>query len=127
MQISITFKNIDSSDALKAKIQEKFDRFDKMLDGSVEADVVLSVEKIRQIVEVRLKSDKFQIQAKEESENLYSSIDAVTDKVKLQITKHKEKIRRHLSGNKQSIKDDSAEFNMSQQTPGSFVSNGVEA
>lgn len=127
MQISITFKNIDSSDALKSKIREKFDRFDKMLDGSVEADVVLSVEKIRRIVEVRLKSDKFQIQAKEESERLYSSIDAVTDKIKLQITKHKEKIRRHLSGNKQSIKNDSAEFNIYQGTPGSPIPNRVEA
>ena len=33
MQISITFKNIDSSDALKSQIHEKFDRLDKMFDS----------------------------------------------------------------------------------------------
>ncbi len=109
MQIAITFKNIDSSDALKSHVQEKFDRLDKMFDGSVEVDVVLSVEKIRQIAEIRLKSDKFQIHAKEESENMYSSIDTVSDIVKLQITKNKEKLRRHLSGDKQSIKNDLVE------------------
>ncbi len=106
MQISIMFKNIDSSEALKSKVHEKFGKFDKMLDGPSEADVVLSVEKIRQIVELRLKSGKVQIHAKEESENMYASIDAVADKVKSQIKKNKEKIRRHLSGNKQSIKSE---------------------
>lgn len=107
MQVSISFKNIDSSNALKARVQEKLDKLDKMLDSPSEADVVLSVEKIRQIVEIRLKSDKFQVHAKEESENMYASIDAVVDKVKLQIKKNKEKIRRHLSGDKQSIKSES--------------------
>lgn len=110
MQIAFTFKNMDSSDALKSHVQEKFDKLDKMLDGAAEADVVLSVEKIRQIAEIRLKSNKFQIQAREESENMYSSIDTMADKVKIQITKNKEKIRRHLAGDKQSIKNDIEEL-----------------
>lgn len=106
MQVSISFKNMDSSKALKERVQEKLDKLDKMLDGPSEADVVLSVEKIRQIVEIRLKNDKFQIQAKEESENMYGSIDAVIDKLKLQIKKNKEKLKRHLAGDKQSIKSE---------------------
>ncbi|MCK4766955.1 MAG: HPF/RaiA family ribosome-associated protein, partial [Desulfobacula sp.] len=36
-----------------------------------------------------------------------SSIDALMDKVKSQIKKNKEKIKRHMSGNKQSIKNES--------------------
>jgi len=110
MQISLTFKNVNASDSLKAKVQEKFDKLDKMLDRPAEAHVVLSVEKIRNIVEVSLKGDKFQIQAKEESENMYSSIDAVVDKVKLQIKKNKEKLKRHLAGDKESIKDSVTEL-----------------
>lgn len=110
MQISITFKNIDSSDALKSHVQEKFDRLDKMLDGSAEADVVLSVEKIRQIAEIRLKNDKFQVHAKEESENMYSAIDTLADKVKVQVKKNKEKLRRHLAGDKESIKTNGMEL-----------------
>ncbi len=105
MQISITFKNIDSSENLKAHVHEKFDRFDKMLDYPADAHVVLSVEKIRNIADVNLTCDSLKIYAKEEAENnMYSAIDTVSDKVKSQIKKFKDKQRRHLAGDKQSIK-----------------------
>ncbi len=106
MQTSVTFKKLDPSDALKSYIQKKVDRFDKMLDSPAEANVVLSVEKIRHIAEITLTCDRLQIHAKEESENMYSSIDTLMDKIKIQIKKNKEKVRRHMSGNKQSIKDE---------------------
>ncbi len=110
MQTSVTFKKIDSSDSLKAYAQKKLDRFDKMLDNPGEAHLVLSVQKIRHIAELTLTCDRLNIHAKEESENMYSSIDALIDKVKARINKHKEKIKRHMSGNKQSLKNDTLEF-----------------
>lgn len=105
MQISLNFKNIDSSDSLKSHVQEKFDRLDKMLDNSANAHVVLSVEKLCNIVEINLNCNKMKIYAKEESDkNMYAAIDILSDKVKLQIKKNREKQRRHLSGDKQSIR-----------------------
>ncbi len=105
MQISITFKNIDSSDALKSQIHEKFDRLDKMFDSPAEANIVLAVEKLRNIIEMNLRCDKIKIHMKEENENnMYAAIDAITDRVKTQIRKYKDKQRRHLAGDKQSIK-----------------------
>ena len=106
MQTIVTFKKIDTSSALKSYVQKKLDKFDKMLDSPAEAHVVLSVEKIRHIAEITLTCDRLKINARENSENMYSSIDALMDKVKIQIKKNKEKIRRHMSGNKQSIKDE---------------------
>ncbi|MBF0209959.1 MAG: ribosome-associated translation inhibitor RaiA [Desulfamplus sp.] len=106
MQISVTFKKIDSSDALKSYVQKKLDRFDKMLDAPAEANVVLSVEKIRHIAEITLICDRFTINAKEESENMYSSIDTLMDKVKTQIKKNKERQKNHMSGSKETIKDE---------------------
>ena len=47
MQTSVTFKNLDSSDTLRSYVQEKLDRFDRLLDNPAEANVVLSVEKFR--------------------------------------------------------------------------------
>ncbi|ACN15878.1 SmpA [Desulforapulum autotrophicum HRM2] len=105
MQTSVTFKQIDPSDALKSYVQKKVDRFDKMLESPAEANVVLSVEKIRHIAEITLVCDRLKIHAKEESENMYSSIDTLMDKVAGQIKKNKDKMRRHMSGNKASIKD----------------------
>lgn len=106
MQTSVTFKKIDPSDALKSYVQKKLDRFDKMLDTPAEANVVLSVEKIRHIAEITLICDKVKIHAKEESENMYSSIDTLMDKLKAQIKKNKERQKNHMSGSKETIKSD---------------------
>ena len=79
-----------------------------MLDSPAEAHIVLTVEIIRHIAEITLTCDRLKIHAKEDSESMYSSIDALMDKVKAQIKKHKEKLRRHMSGSKESIKDEAA-------------------
>ncbi len=114
MQTIVTFKKIDTSISLKSYVEKKLDKFDKMLDSPAEAHVVLSVEKIRHIAEITLTCDRLKIHAKENSENMYSSIDALMDKVKVQIKKNKEKVRRHMSGNKQSIKDESMQTDLPQ-------------
>lgn len=106
MQISVTFKQLAPSDALKSYVQKKLDRFDKMLESPAEANIVLSVEKIRHIAEISLACDKLKIHAREESESMYSSIDSLMDKLRSQIKKNKEKLRHHMSGNKMSIKND---------------------
>jgi len=77
---------------LKSYVQKKLDKFDKMLDSPAEAYVVLSVEKIRHIAEITLTCDKLKIHAREDSESMYSSIDALMDKIKPQIKKHKENV-----------------------------------
>ena len=110
MQTIVTFKKIDPSSSLKSYVQKKLDKFDKILDSPAEAYVVLSVEKIRHIAEITLTCDRLKIHAKENSESMYSSIDALMDKVKSQIKKNKEKIKRHMSRNKQSIKNESIEL-----------------
>lgn len=110
MQITVTFKKMDTSDSLKSYVQKKLDKFDRMLDSPAEAHVVLSVEKIRHIAEITLTCDRLKMHAKEESESMYSSLDALMDKIKIQIKKHKEKVKRHMSGNKKSIKNESIDM-----------------
>lgn len=104
MQVSVTFKNLDSSDALRSYAQKKLDRFDKLLDNPAEANVVFSVEKIRHTAEINLSSDKLNIYAKEESENMYSSIDMVVDKLKKQLTKSRDKMNKRATNTRDSIK-----------------------
>ncbi len=110
MQTTVTFKQIDPSESLKAYVQKKLDKFDRMLDSPGEAHVVLSVEKIRHIAELTLTCDRMNIHAKEASENMYSSIDTLVDKVRAQIKKNKEKVKQHLSGKKQQYKAAKTEF-----------------
>ena len=100
MQTSVTFKNLESSDHLKSYVGEKLNRFDRLLDNPAEANVVLTVEKFRHIAEINIAGDRLTINGKEETEDMYSAIDMVLDKLEIQIKKNKEKIRDRRTGAK---------------------------
>ncbi|MBF0118208.1 MAG: ribosome-associated translation inhibitor RaiA [Desulfobacterales bacterium] len=100
MQVSVTFKNLEPSEDLKSYVTEKLNRFDKLLDNPAEANVILSIEKFRHIVEINLTADKFNINGKEEQNDLYSAIDIVIDKLKNQIKKNKQKTRDRRAASK---------------------------
>lgn len=101
MQTSVTFKNLEPSDHLKTYVIEKLDRFDRFLDSPVEASVVLLVEKFRHIAEINLVGDGMRINGKEETEDMYSAIDMVLDKIEKQIKKSKQKTREKRTKGKQ--------------------------
>ena len=105
MQLSVTFKNIEPSDHLKAYLQEKLDRLDKFLDNPAEANVALSVQKHRHIAEVNVNADRLTIIGKEETTDMYSAIDMVSDKLEKQIKKGKQKIRDHRNAARAKAKD----------------------
>jgi len=100
MQTSVTFKNLDPSDPLKSYVQDKLDRFDRLLDNPAEASVVLSVEKFRHIAEININGDRMTITGKEETIDMYSAIDMVLDKLEKQIKKNKQKVRERRTGTK---------------------------
>jgi putative sigma-54 modulation protein len=100
MQTSVTFKNIDSSDHLKAYVSDKLDRFDRFLDAPAEASVVLTVEKFRHIAEISVSAGRLNINGKEETGDMYSAIDLVLDKLDKQLKRNKEKIRDRWTGSK---------------------------
>lgn len=100
MQTSVTFKNIDTSDHLKTYVQDKLNRLDKFLDNPAEANVVLSVQKFRHIAEVNINGDRLTVIGKEETEDMYSAIDMVLDKLEAQIKKNKQKNRDHRGRSK---------------------------
>jgi putative sigma-54 modulation protein len=98
MQTSVTFKNLDPSDHLKSYVRDKLNRLDKYLYNPAEANVVLAVEKFRHIAEVNIIGDRLNINGKEETEDMYSAIDMVLDKLEKQIKKNKQKVRDRRAG-----------------------------
>jgi len=54
MGVSITFRHMDSSDAIKAYAREKIERTQKFLRAPVEAQVTLSTERHQFVAEVHL-------------------------------------------------------------------------
>jgi len=105
MQISVTFKNLDPSDHLKSYVQNKLNKLDKLLDNPAEANVVLSVEKIRHIAEIKITGDRLNINCREKTNDMYSSIDMAMDKLEAQIKKNKQKIKSHRSGSRADFRE----------------------
>ena len=100
MQTSVTFKNLDPSENLRSYVSDKLNRFDRLLDNPAEANVVLSVEKFRHIAEINISGDKLNINGKEETNDMYSAIDMVLDKLGKQIKRSKQKIRKRRTNSK---------------------------
>ena len=96
--ISVTFRHIDPSQPLKDYVAEKLGKIQKILDSPFEANVTLSVEKYRHIAEVFLTARGITIKAFESTDNLYSAIDLVCDKVERQTKKYREKRKEKGTG-----------------------------
>ena len=97
MQTSVTFINLDPSEALKAYAGEKLDRFDKYVDNPAKANVVLTVEKFRHIADINISADGFVVNGHEETSDMYSAIDMALDKIEKQIKKNKTRYKKRRS------------------------------
>ena len=95
MKISVTFRNTEGENWHKEYVDERLGKMKKYIDRPVEAHVVLSVEKFRNVAEVNLMADGLNVNAKEESKDMHLAIDNAIEKIERQLKKHKEKIRGH--------------------------------
>ena len=95
MKISVTLRHVESNDDLKRYAEEKISRIKKFFDRGVQADIVLAVEKKRFIAEVNLTADGIKLNSKgTSSENLFTAIDLVTDKLLNQASRYKSKLKK---------------------------------
>ncbi|MDP2515150.1 ribosome hibernation promoting factor [Photobacterium damselae subsp. piscicida] len=95
MQIVITGHNVEVTDALREYVTTKLDKLDRFFDKINHIHVILNVEKLQQVAEATLQVNAGDIHAKADSDNMYSAIDALTDKLVRQLNKHKEKLNSH--------------------------------
>ncbi len=100
MKLVIQGKNIEITDAIRSHVQQKIEKATAHFQTLInKVDVNLSVENNpriapKQATEVTIYLNNAVVRAEESSENLYASIDMVTDKITRQLRKYKEK-RRH--------------------------------
>ncbi len=95
MQVSVTFRNMESNEPMREYVLEKISKLRKYLEVPLEASVVLSAEKHRQTAEITLSANGITLNAQDENEEMLAAIDRVMDKLERQILKHKEKGRQH--------------------------------
>jgi len=95
MQVSVTFRHIEATDALRRHAETRVQRIAKYLHRPIDAHVILSVVKRRHVAEIVLNADRTTLNAKEETHDLYSAIDAASDKLEQRARKHTEKMKSH--------------------------------
>ncbi len=101
MQVTVNGRNIEITDSLKQYATEKFGRLDKYLPKAVQAIITLSVvKKVHHRAEAAIKSNGQLIQASEETDEMYSAIDLLVEKIERRVRRYKEKLvdHKHQSG-----------------------------
>lgn len=95
MKFIIRGQKLEVTESINSYIEEKIGKLDKYFENPEEltATVVVRVRGKEQIVEVTVPSKKVILRAEESNEDLYASIDLVSDKLERQIRKNKTKIR----------------------------------
>jgi len=94
MKIKIVERHAGASEALRSYVLEKTQALERYFDRIVSVDVVLSVEKERQIADFHAHlTNKKTISAHEESTDMYASIDKAIDRLKRQLVKFKDQLQ----------------------------------
>jgi len=94
MKIKITERHTSASGSLRSYVVDKTEALERYFDRIISVDVVLSVEKQRQIADFHAHlTNKKIIMAREESTDMYASIDKAVDRLKRQLVKFKDQLQ----------------------------------
>lgn len=90
MNITITFRHMDATDAVKTYATEKVAKLQRFLRTPMKGQVTLSCQQDRlHTVEVDIHAGHAHFHAHETCEDMYASIDKVIDKIERQIVSAK--------------------------------------
>jgi putative sigma-54 modulation protein len=98
MQLSTTFRHMDASQAVREYAAEKLDKIKKYFNKDpIYAHAVFAVERgFNHVADINITlPNGIMINAKEVTEDMYSSIDLAAARIERQVRKWKEKIRDH--------------------------------
>lgn len=100
MRVIISSKNMNVSDHLKQTIESKLERLGKYFSSDIVANVTLTLEKGRQKIEATINAKGTIFRAEETTNDVYSGIDRVVEKLSTQMSRFKTKLQRKHKDNK---------------------------
>lgn len=96
MQISVTGRHMEITDAIRDYAMEKVQHDLSGLDRVENVHVILDVEKHRHLAEIVVHAkDHIHIESKAETDNMYASIDEAAEKAERQLRRKRDKIQDH--------------------------------
>lgn len=91
MNLIIHGHHLEVTPALRGYVQGKMERIRRHFDHVIDADVLLTVDKLVQRAEVTLRVRGDSMHAESLDEDLYAAIDALVDKLDRQVLRHKDR------------------------------------
>ena len=97
MQIQITGRKVEVTDAMRTFVEDKFNKLSRHFNHIGQIHVILTVDYPRHLAEARMHipGPKGELFAETEADNMYAAVDLLLDKLDRQILKHKEKMKSH--------------------------------
>jgi len=106
MNVIITSKNFNASDHLRSAIESKLSKLSKYFSDDITANVTLSTENGRQKIEATINAGSAVFRAEDSTNDIYSGVDRVLDKLSGQMSRFKSKLIRKHKDNKSIFFDD---------------------
>jgi putative sigma-54 modulation protein len=94
LKIDLTALNIDVTDDLRNHVEKKLGKIEKYFDRSASAQVVLSSERERQIVEITLPLEGLVVRGQEATSDIYASVNLAVDKIERRIERYRARFQR---------------------------------
>jgi putative sigma-54 modulation protein len=95
MNLQITGRHLEVTDAIREFINEKLVRLERHFDHITGIHVILDVVKDTHIAEAKINLSGSEVFAESKMDDLYAAIDTLLDKLDRQVLKYKEKIKNH--------------------------------
>ena len=95
MNVQVCGHHVEVTQAIHDYVMAKLERIQRHFDHVIDINVVLSVQKLRQMAEISVHIPGKDIHVESDGEDLYAAIDLMMDKVDRQIMKHKTKVFGH--------------------------------
>lgn len=96
MRIYITGKNLNITDSLKDYATKKIKKLERYFEPGTEIHVTMMVERARHIIEVTIPFDGAVLRGEESTDDMYTSIDRVLEKLEKQIHRHRTRLEKRL-------------------------------
>jgi len=96
MNFKITGKNFTVTDALKERVNKKLGKLEKFFNPHTEAQVTMSVQRNRHILEVTIPLGNITLRAEVSGDDMYACIDKAEDILERQIRKNKTRLAKRL-------------------------------
>ena len=100
MNLHLTGHHVEITPAIRQYVVSKLERINRHFDHVIDVNVIMTVEKLDQKIEVNCHVSGKVIDVEANDGDMYAAIDRLTDKLDRQVIKHKERFQlsKHSAG-----------------------------